>query len=332
MDNRERVIVAIQHKDTEKIPYNVDFTIEEAEKIIRYTKNPKFLETIGNHMDSVSCTAGFDIIKPGFVKDSFDVIWNRTVDRDIGIIDKIKIPVPDKKLICLPEPDSDIVNRNITEMLKRKNNNFKIANIGFSLFERAWTLCGMENLLMWMVTDADFVHTLLDKICDYNLKIIEQAVKYPIDCFMFGDDWGQQKGLITGPGYWRKFILPRIKKMYDAVKKSGKFIAQHSCGDILEIFPDLIDAGLDIYQTFQPEIYDIKKVKKEYGANLTFWGGISTQAFLPFASPLEVKIKTREIMNILGKSGGYIAAPTHAMPKDIPEENVIALIEVFQNQ
>ena len=94
----------------------------------------------------------------------------------------------------------------------------------------------------------------------------------------------------------------------------------------------MIEIGLDIYNTFQPEIYDVAKMKREYGKDLTFYGGISTQQLLPKATPDEVKAEMRRLMGILGKGGGYIVAPTHAMPNDIPTENILAFLEVVQNQ
>jgi len=200
------------------------------------------------------------------------------------------------------------------------------------MFERAWSLCGMENVLMNMIDEPDFTNDLLDTICEYNLKIIDIANEYPFDGFYFGDDWGQQKGLIMGPVFWREYIKPRMKRMYERAKKNGKYIIQHSCGDIHELFPDLIDIGLDCYQTFQPEIYDIEKIKNNYGNDLTFWGGISTQRLLPYATTEEVKRETIRIMRIMGKNGGYIAAPTHAVPSDVPPENILAMLEVFMNQ
>jgi len=120
--------------------------------------------------------------------------------------------------------------------------------------------------------------------------------------------------------------------MYSRVKGKGLIVSQHSCGDIHEIFSNLIDAGLDVYQTFQPEIYDIKGIKDKFGKDLTFWGGISTQTLLPFALPEEVRRVTRQTMEILGREGGYIAAPTHSIPGDVPAENVMAMIEVLKNQ
>lgn len=332
MNHKERVIAALNHQEVFPVPYSISFTSEEAKKVGDYLNDADFIGKIGNHIDSVSLIPDVTCIRQGYVRDVFGVVWNRTIDNDIGVVDQYLIPEPKEEYIFLPQPDLDFVDRSIQRLLSRPNNNFLIADIGFSMFERAWTLCGMENLLMWMVTDKDFVHALLDAICDYNLAVIERAVQYPVDCIMFGDDWGQQKGQIMGPVYWREYILPRIRRMYKAVKQSGKFVCQHSCGDIQDLFSDLIDAGLDIYQTFQPEIYDMEKVKQEYGSSLTFWGGISTQHFLPWATPEEIKVKVRETIDLMGRQGGYIAAPTHAMPKDIPAENVIALIEALQNQ
>ena len=95
---------------------------------------------------------------------------------------------------------------------------------------------------------------------------------------------------------------------------------------------DLIDIGLDVYQTFQPELYDLEQVKKQYGSNLTFWGGISTQQTLPYVKPSELKEIVINTIKIMGKNGGYIVAPTHQVPADVPLENIIALADVLKNQ
>jgi len=135
-----------------------------------------------------------------------------------------------------------------------------------------------------------------------------------------------------GPRLWRRFIKPRMAAMFQKAKEVGKYVMLHSCGNISELFPDLIGKGLDIFNTFQPEVMDVDLIKREYGKDLTFYGGISTQRVLPFASPEEVKAVVREMIRRVGKDGGYIVAPTHAMPRDIPPQNVAAFIEAVQNQ
>ena len=191
---------------------------------------------------------------------------------------------------------------------------------------------GMEECLYAMVAAPEQLDTLMEQICAYDEKVVDILLEYDVDGVYFGDDWGQQKGLIMGAPYWRRFVKPYLVRLYSKVCASGKWVFQHSCGDISEILPELCDIGLNCYQTFQPEIYDIEKVKAEIGHRLTFWGAISTQRLLPFESPEVVARTTRYILRILGAGGGYIAAPTHAVPGDVPPENLLAMLEVFQNQ
>lgn len=120
--------------------------------------------------------------------------------------------------------------------------------------------------------------------------------------------------------------------MYGRAKEYGMYVCQHSCGDISEIFPDLIELGLDAFNTFQTEIYDVVQMIKMYGDKITFYSGISTQRLLSNATPDEVKNAMRRLMEILGENGGYIVAPTHAMANDIPTENILAFLEVVKNQ
>ena len=338
MTKRERVIGAFRHERADIIPYDVGFTDKEHDIYAAYTGDADFASKIGNHTSGAYYSgfseglAGPVAGKPGYVADDFGVVWNRTVDRDIGVVDALVLPEPDISAFKPPKLDYDAMRRDFQNLLSRPDDTFKYGSVGFSMFERAWTLRGMENFLIDMVTEPSFAHALLDAVCDFNMRIIELGLSYDVDGFYFGDDWGQQKGLIMGPSLWREFIKPRVARMYAAVKAKGKFVIQHSCGDVSSIFADLIDIGLDCYQTFQPEIYDIRAVKAEYGRDLSFWGGISTQRLLPFASPDEIKAKTVEIMRVMGAGGGYIAAPTHAIPGDVPPENVAAMLDVFQNQ
>lgn len=339
MTGRERVKLALQHKETDIIPYDISFTIPEWEKMVKYFGDSNFVEKIGNHINSVYYSgyineAASEIPgKPGHFIDDFGVIWNRSgIDKDIGVIENRVLPQADTAGYSFPEIEPDILKQQYKRLAESQKDAFKMIDLGFTMFERAWTLRGMENFLTDMLTEPEFAHKLLDEICDFNMKIIDTGLEFDVDCFHFGDDWGQQQGLIMGPKLWREFIKPRMKRMFDAVKAKGKFVSLHSCGDIHELFPDLIEIGLDMYQTFQPEIYDMKKFKTEYGKDLSIWGGISTQRLLPYATPEEVRHTVIETMRIMGKGGGYVAAPTHAVPGDVPPENIAVLIDVFKNQ
>lgn len=116
------------------------------------------------------------------------------------------------------------------------------------------------------------------------------------------------------------------------MKAAGKLVIQHSCGDIHGCFPDLLEIGFDCYQTFQPEVYDIYGIKAQYGDRLSFWGGVSTQQALPKMSRQDLQTEIVRVVNALRKDGGLIIAPTHAIPFDVPPENIMTMVEVFQNQ
>jgi uroporphyrinogen decarboxylase len=134
------------------------------------------------------------------------------------------------------------------------------------------------------------------------------------------------------PKTWREFIKPRIQQMYGLVKSKGKFVFIHSCGKVDAIFPDLIECGLDAFNPFQPEVMDVYAMKRTYGNHLVFFGGISTQRTLPYGTPAETRAEVRRLLDKIGRDGGYIASPAHAIPADARTENIAAMIDALQHQ
>ena len=335
MNRRDRVINALNHRESDIIPYFAEFTGQEHARIAAYLMDDRFEDRYGMHIRYTQYWGWPAEIedRPGYFLDAYGVVWNRSgADKDIGVVDAPLIPDIAGRTYRLPPVDEKRLRREYDAFMRQKDDRFTILGFGFTVFERAWSLCGMPAVLMAMADGEPALVGLLEEILAYNLELIHVALDYDIDGVYFGDDWGQQRGLIMGPRYWRQYIKPVVARMYAEVKKAGKYVIQHSCGDVSEILPDLIDIGLDCYQTFQPEIYDIHSFKKEYGQSLSVWGGISTQQLLPRATPDEVVRETVRIMRVMGKGGGYIAAPTHAVPQDVPPENILAMLDVFENQ
>ena len=334
MLKRECVNLAVLHKNTEYIPYNIELTrdVEEhLEQMFPLSKGD-FSAWAGNHIDKCGLDFG-KTIRPGFYEDEFGVVWDRSgQDKDIGNISEFILKEPSMDGYALPMVDPALINAKCEAFFKTQRDTFRFAKIGMTLFERAWSLRGFENFLMDLMIEDEFALSLLEAVAERNMKILECALAYDFDGFYFGDDYGQQTGTLMSPDTWRKFIKPQLKRMFERIKLSGKFICLHSCGKIDTLLGDLIDIGLDIYQTVQPEVYDLQVLKNEYGRDLTFYGAISTQRDLPFRKPAEIKAIVHETMAVLGKGGGYIAAPTHRITADVPLENLIALTEAFREQ
>jgi len=335
MTRREAVIEALEHRAIRPIPYTLGLTTQAADALKKAGKDDGLADGFGSYITSAYYDGWPTPIpgRPGYFLDDFGVTWNRNgADKDIGVIDGFIMGDPETSSYTFPQVDIQRLRREIENIIAARGDRFTMAGFGFSMFERAWTIMGMENLLIYMIECPDAVEAFFDRLCEFWLKIIDIALEYDLDAIHFGDDWGQQKGLIMGPAHWRRFIKPRMARLYSRVKGKGKYVSQHSCGDCREIFPDLVEIGLDCYQTFQPEIYPIAEMKKLYGDKITFWGGVSTQRCLPRLSASEVQKEIVHVMKIVGKNGGLIIAPTHSVPQDVPVENILAMAEVFQNQ
>lgn len=332
MTPRERVLAAVQFRDTDIVPWHVTFTAAAHAKMVEYYGDERFEDKIGNNMAMISHrkTTEWTEIAPGHIRDEWGVVWNRTVDKDIGVIDNLVLP--ERSLDGWEPPDTSypsLVDR-YPGYIEANRDKFRVARLGFSLFERAWSLRGMENILVDMIEAPEFVHELLDRIVAYDLAQIDLGVAQDIDCFMLGDDWGSQNGLIMGPALWREFIKPRLKVMYGRIREGGKYVMIHCCGDVKSLFPELVECGLNIFNPFQPETMDVYQTRREYDGKLSFYGGISIQRLLPFGTPYEVRAETLKLARTLGKGGGYIASPSHAIPSDVPAENIAAMLDVLQ--
>ncbi len=331
MNARELVLDTLAKRERDIMPWQLDLTDEVHARLAAHFGDPDFESRLGNAL----AQERNEIITPiggALVRDMYDIVWRREYKGDFGVVEDYPLKEADFGSYRFPVPDAVSIRAKCERLVARRDRQYTMYIIGFSLFERAWALRSMPELLIDFLINPDFVDELFRRVTDYNLAVIDLVAEYPIDCIFFGDDWGQQSGLIMGPGHWRRFIKPSLERMYSHVAAKGMTIAQHSCGDVHEVFDDLVDLGLAIYNTFQPEVYDVEFMKRRYGSNVTFYGGISTQRLLPFATPEEVKRETRRLMGILGKGGGYIIAPTHSIPDDVPTENILALLEVMQGQ
>jgi uroporphyrinogen decarboxylase len=331
MSTRQHVLDSLQHKQPAKIPYDIRFTKNARQKMVEFYGDPDFEAKLGNCLTVVRSYA-FQEVKPNIWEDPYGVQWDRTLDKDIGVVVNRLITPETLDEYTFPDPDDLAISSSYEEGLTHKHKSFVTVKMGYSLFERAWSLVGMENLFIYMMTHKPFVHILFDRILEYNLKVIENSCQFDVDVIFFGDDWGQQTGLLMGPKLWREFIKPRIREMYQLVKSKGKFVFIHSCGKVQELFPELIECGVDVFNPFQPEVMDVFEMKRRFGDRLSFYGGISTQQTLPFGSMQDIRDEVNKLLDIVGKNGGYIASPAHAIPGDAKPENIAAMIEVLQNQ
>jgi len=332
MTKREVILLVLKGERPPYVPWSMGFTKEAEEKLREHYGCSDVEGPVENHLLKLGSDIGlFTELGDDRVQDAFGVVWDRSIDKDIGNVVGCLLPEPTLAGYDFPDPLDPRFFENIPRKIAQFPYRFRVFQVGFSLYERAWTLRGMQNLMMDFLVHPDFVHELFDTIADYNIAEVRESLKYDIDAVYFGDDWGQQRGLQMGPRIWHEFIYPVLKRMYGVVAEAGKFVMIHSCGDVDELFEDLILAGVNCFNPFQPEVMDVYSLLPQYRGRLAFHGGLSTQRTLPFGAIEDVRAETRRLLE-LGRDGGYIFAPAHDVEGDVPLENMLAAIELVQQQ
>jgi uroporphyrinogen decarboxylase len=334
MTHKQRVATALGHRQPDRVPYHIHFTVNARQRMAEYLGDRDFEAKLDNSLAVISLrkAAPWKHVHTDIWQDEFGVQWDRSIDRDIGVVCNQVVTASNLGAYEFPDPDVSSRYEPIPKTIEANRDRFIVANFGFSLFERAWTLAGMEEVLMDMMADPRFVHELLDRILAFNMRVLDRLCGYEIDAILFGDDWGQQTGVLMGARLWREFIRPRIEIMYQRVKSAGKVVMCHSCGKVQELLPDLIEAGLEVFNPFQPEVMDVYETKRTFGDRLSFYGGISIQRTLPYGTPQQVKGEVRRLLDEVGRDGGFIAAPSHAIMADARPENIMAMIETLAMQ
>lgn len=305
---REAVCAAIAHEETGHIPYSFQFTGPAAEMLAAHYGTDDLDAAIGN---CIRCFGGpwWEFVNAPEEQLAHDAPSRVADVRGIG---------------SYPE-FYDTVSR-----LRETTDCFLLVTYYASLFEKAWFLRGMENLLVDMAQHEDYCDALFERIVTADLSMLEMMLGADVDGVLLGCDWGAQKSLLMGPDYWHRYIGPRHARMFKLIRQSGKAAFLHSCGNIFAVLPEVVEMGVQVLNPVQPECMDIREIKQRFGDRLAFWGGISTQQTLPRGTPEEVRREVREVAALLGAGGGYILSPAQSIQDDVPLANCLALIEEAQ--
>ncbi len=201
---------------------------------------------------------------------------------------------------------------------------------------------GIRDIEEWYVSTAirkDYVRAIFEKQCEIGLKNLETLIGVFGDRVqavnLTGTDFGTQRGLFISPDTYRELFKPFHKRVNDLVHaRSGWKTFMHSCGAVAELIPDFIEAGFDILNPVQcsAEGMDAHRLKKEFGKQLTFWGGgANTQQTLQFGTPDEVYRECRERIDIFGEGGGFVFNTVHNVQALTPTENMLAMFKALKD-
>ncbi|GKX29309.1 methyltransferase [Vallitalea longa] len=208
---------------------------------------------------------------------------------------------------------------------------------GCNLLEWGTFLRRIDNFLMDCYIDQNNVERLLDKLMEIHLDTLDkvcQSVGDVVDILRFGDDLGMDSGPLIGPDVYRKLFKPKHTMLCDYVHKhSNMKTFLHSCGSIHSLLPDLIEAGYDVINPVQTTANGMEPavLKKEFGKDITFWGGgCNTRWILNRGTPEEVRKHVLSNLEIFSPSGGFVFNQEHNIMPDVPGENIIAMFDAVR--
>jgi uroporphyrinogen decarboxylase len=201
-----------------------------------------------------------------------------------------------------------------------------------NLFESSWYMRGFEQIFVDLVENPEFAHALFERVTHFFIAHFTRLLEVAdgrVDLAFTADDIAGQRGLLMSLPMWRAFIQPYHARLNAAIHQFGVKVIYHSDGAVQQAVPGLIDMGIDVLQAlqFSAEGMDAGALKAHYGDRLCFEGGVSVQTTLPFGTPDEVRAETRHLIRTLGRGGGYILGPSHAIQAGTPPENVWAMFD-----
>ncbi|MFZ4702427.1 MAG: uroporphyrinogen decarboxylase family protein [Candidatus Methylumidiphilus sp.] len=227
--------------------------------------------------------------------------------------------------------------RENTLKLRQSTDKALLVVCGCNLFEWGTFLRRMDNFLMDLMCDPENVEKLLDQLMIRHLATLEKVCKAVgdiVDIIRFGDDLGMSSGPFMDADTYRDLFKPRHKILCDYVKNHSKMHTYiHSCGSISLLMPDMIEAGIEIFNPVQTNSYLMQPdyLKKEFGKDCTFWGGgIETVGTLNVGTPDQIRKQVLERLEIFSPGGGFVFNTVHNILPDVPPENIVAMFEAVK--
>lgn len=368
MKPRERVFKALNHEEPDLVPIDLGSTENTSIARIAYLNLRKDLAlpadpdpyVINRMMDSVFpqddllelLQVDFRPVRPSSTwKSPTREMPDHSFYDELGIrwrkagyyYDMVEHPMHGytlAQIVDAPMPDPFSTGRmeGVRDFARRLADQTDYAVVGGHIcwgpFELGCALRGYEQFLVDLGSDSVLAETVLDKNLELAINFWDSFLAEVGDCLQVaaqGDDLGMQTGPVISPKMYRQYVKPRHKQLFDFIhSRTNAKVFLHSCGSVYSLIPDLIEIGVDILSPVQISAahMDLPTLKKEFGKDLTFWGGgVDTQKVLPHASLEEIRDSVRRNIDILAPGGGFVFVPVHNIQADISPERIMAVYD-----
>lgn len=367
ISSKERVLLALNHQDPDRVPIDFGATIATSIVVSGYEKLKQFLglhhenrllrpvaqsvipdDSVLDYfrVDTVPLILGnFSEEKtkwmgPESFLDAWGTTWKKAPDGHFINVDgpfQKKDPTMDQlKSYAWPNPDDPSLYAGLEEradFLGKSTDRALILNLPLGVIHQCQFIRGFSEFLMDLASNPELAKRMMEIVSAIWIRIAENALEIvgaKVDLVAWGDDVGIQDSLMMSPAMYRNQIKPFHQKMIRAIKKRTEAkVFYHSCGAVSPLIEDFIEIGVDALNPVQVSAKGMEPavLKQKFGGRITFWGGIDTHHILPQGSPQEVREEVKRMIGLMGKGGGYVLAAIHNIQADVPPENVAAMLE-----
>ena len=367
MTHRERVLRALNHEETDRVPIDFGGTYTTTIYYAAYDRLKEHLSV--EHETAVyskvrrlavpheSVLQRFDVdtrmlalgpyegdqreIDDSTYLDEWGVTWRKAQDGHYLYVDGpfFKLRKPGPALLDgfdWPDPDNPGYYRGLKQRaqeLRRHTDCAIILNMPVGVVHQGQFLRGFGDWLKDLYRNRPFMERLLEGIADWWVQVAENALDIvgdEVDIVFLGDDLATQLAPLFDPEIYRELIKPHHRRMIRAVKNKAEVkLLFHSCGAVSPLIGDLIDIGVDAINPVQVTAKDMEpaRLKEQFGDSIAFWGGISSQSVLPFGTPEDVRREVRRMIDIMGEGGGFVLNSVHNLQNDVSANNIVALFD-----
>lgn len=353
MASKQRVLSAVDHRQPDRVP--VDFgahgeVVRRLREHLGLAPEDDLLKTVGCDLRGIAprpverasdiayADHTIEVTDDALYLDVWRVGFRRTQTPTGAYVDLAHNPLAElqaaEELDAHPWPRAEMWNYAGVRDAAQANGEYAVWGHSRGFFEIAWFMRGAGQFLIDLALEPHLACGLMDRVREplmERARRILEAGGDALDIFEYNDDVAGQTGLMMSPELWRKHLQPRMAAFVSLIRGFGVKVRYHSCGGVREILPDLIEMGVDILCPVQPLArgMELPALKRDFGRDITFDGGLDIQEFLPRATPDEVRDETRRLVEMMGEGGGYIAGPSHNLQPDTPAENIVALYETL---
>jgi len=340
MTSKERVHLSLQRKPVDRVPIFMWFHPQTTKRLGKLLQIPPEYVPLAMGDDIRQTWVSNNYAMEGIVHeqdgqshvDEWGVEWTRTN----GFNQISKYPLADAgeeqlEQYKFPFSRIDRLVDLMKPVMEFQDDYFIGCDVSPCVFEMFWRLRGMEKTLMEMLLNPRLTQKMLKRCTEFSIELSEAACRrFELDWLWLGDDAAGQRSTLMSPDTWRRMVKPFLKQNAEVGKKHGLYVAFHSCGAIRPIIGDLIEIGVDVLNPIQCNCPGMNplELKKEFGKDLAFMGGVDTQGVLPNGTADQVRKATAELLEGMTRDGGgYIFAASHTVPPETPDDNIFAMYD-----